>query len=192
MEPAKRITLVSAGDTVELAPDGGGEPAGWGRYVAAVAEELATLGREPVGIAGVVEADLPQGAGLGSSGALEVAVGLRSATSPASSSSHWSSRSRASARSSGRSASLRESSTRRPPCWAAIRPPARLWIARAPVDRPARAAGDHRCRLGRAARARRLWVRRPPAGARGRRPAARSSRHDRKPTRSRDVGRAGS
>jgi galactokinase len=76
VEPAERITLVSAGDTVELAPDGGGEPAGWGRYVAAVAEELATLGREPVGIEGVVEADLPQGAGLGSSGALEVAVAL--------------------------------------------------------------------------------------------------------------------
>jgi galactokinase len=76
VEPAERITLVSAGDAVELAPDGGGEPAGWGRYVAAAAEELATLGREPVGIAGVVEADLPQGAGLGSSGALEVAVAL--------------------------------------------------------------------------------------------------------------------
>jgi galactokinase len=76
VEPAERITLVSVGDTVELAPDGGGEPAGWGRYVAAVAEELATLGREPVGIEGVVEADLPQGAGLGSSGALEVAVAL--------------------------------------------------------------------------------------------------------------------
>jgi galactokinase len=76
VDPAVRIALTSAGDTVELAPDGAGEPAGWGRYVAAVAEELAALGREPVGIEGVVEADLPQGAGLGSSGALEVAVAL--------------------------------------------------------------------------------------------------------------------
>jgi len=41
-----------------------------------VAQELAALGREPIGIEGVVEADLPQGAGLGSSGALEVAVAL--------------------------------------------------------------------------------------------------------------------
>jgi galactokinase len=73
---AERIALTSAGDTVVLAPDGGGEPVGWGRYVAAVAQELAGLGREPVGIEGVVEADLPQGAGLGSSGALEVGVAL--------------------------------------------------------------------------------------------------------------------
>jgi galactokinase len=74
--PADQIALTSAGDTVELAPDGGGEPSGWGRYVAAVAVELAALGREPVGIEGAVRADLPQGAGLGSSGALEVAVAL--------------------------------------------------------------------------------------------------------------------
>ncbi|CAN5264878.1 galactokinase [soil metagenome] len=73
---AERITLDSAGETVDLAPDGRGEPAGWGRYVAAVAQELAALGRDPVGIEGVVEADLQQGAGLGSSGALEVAVAL--------------------------------------------------------------------------------------------------------------------
>jgi galactokinase len=76
VDSAERITLASAGDTVDLPPDGGGEPAGWGRYVAAVAQELAALGRDAVGIEGVVEADLPQGAGLGSSGALEVAVAL--------------------------------------------------------------------------------------------------------------------
>jgi galactokinase len=74
--PSDRIALTSAGQTVELAPDGDGEPSGWGRYVAAVAVELAALGRALVGIEGVVEADLPQGAGLGSSGALEVAVAL--------------------------------------------------------------------------------------------------------------------
>jgi galactokinase len=49
---------------------------GWERYVTAVAEELAALGRPAVGIAGRLESDLPQGAGLGSSGALEVAVAL--------------------------------------------------------------------------------------------------------------------
>jgi galactokinase len=48
----------------------------WERYVAAVAEELEALGRPRVGINGRLEADLPQGAGLGSSGALEVVVAL--------------------------------------------------------------------------------------------------------------------
>jgi galactokinase len=52
------------------------EAPGGERYVAAVAEELAELGRPDVGINGVVEADLPQGAGLGSSGAFEVVVAL--------------------------------------------------------------------------------------------------------------------
>src|SRR6266480_4162048 len=49
---------------------------GWERYVTAVAEELAALGRPAVGIEGRLESDLPPGAGLGSSGALEVAVAL--------------------------------------------------------------------------------------------------------------------
>jgi galactokinase len=43
---------------------------------AAVEEELAVLGRPAVGLRGSVDADLPQGAGLGSSGAFEVAVAL--------------------------------------------------------------------------------------------------------------------
>jgi galactokinase len=46
------------------------------RFVDAVAAELAELGRPDVGLAGRVEADLPQGAGLGSSGAFEVALAL--------------------------------------------------------------------------------------------------------------------
>jgi galactokinase len=46
------------------------------RFVDAVHQELAELGRPDVVIAGTVEADLPQGAGLGSSGAFEVAVAL--------------------------------------------------------------------------------------------------------------------
>jgi galactokinase len=74
--PADRIALVSKGEEVELAPDGTGAPSGWGRYVAAVAKELAELGRPAIGLEGVVEADLPCGAGLGSSGALEVVVAI--------------------------------------------------------------------------------------------------------------------
>jgi galactokinase len=46
------------------------------RFVDAVAHELAELGRPAVGVRGRVEADLPQGAGLGSSGAFEVAVAV--------------------------------------------------------------------------------------------------------------------
>ena len=46
------------------------------RYVAAVEQELAELGRPAVGITGAVDSNLPQGAGLGSSGAFEVAVAL--------------------------------------------------------------------------------------------------------------------
>jgi galactokinase len=75
-EPADRIGLLSGDESVELAADGSDELSGWGRYVAAVAQELGALGRPAVGIEGTVAADLPQGAGLGSSGALEVVVAL--------------------------------------------------------------------------------------------------------------------
>jgi galactokinase len=76
VKEADRIELASSGMRVEVGADGAGGAQGWGRYVAAVAQELAALGRRDVGIRGDVEADLPQGAGLGSSGALEVAVAL--------------------------------------------------------------------------------------------------------------------
>jgi galactokinase len=49
---------------------------GWLRYVDAVAAELAELGRPDVGLRGTVTSDLPAGAGLSSSAALEVAVAL--------------------------------------------------------------------------------------------------------------------
>jgi galactokinase len=52
------------------------EAPGGERYVAAVEQELAELGRPQIGIEGAVDSDLPQGAGLGSSGAFEVAVAL--------------------------------------------------------------------------------------------------------------------
>src|SRR5919201_768352 len=74
--PATRIALVSDGEVAEIAPDGCGEVSGWGRYVAAVAQELADLGRPAVGIEGHVDSDLPRGAGLGSSGALVVVLAL--------------------------------------------------------------------------------------------------------------------
>ena len=76
--PADAIVLRSdlAGDRVELAADGSSpRPAeGWGRYVAAVADELGRCGRPPAGFAGSISSTLPSGAGLSSSAALEVAV----------------------------------------------------------------------------------------------------------------------
>jgi galactokinase len=75
--PAERIELVSDGyGAASLDPDGGGEADGWARYAQAVAAELAELGRPPAGLRGTVRSDLPTGAGLSSSAALEVAVGL--------------------------------------------------------------------------------------------------------------------
>lgn len=76
VEAAENIRLASGVESVELAGDGTGEAHGWGRYVAAVALELAALGRRPRGVEGTVEATLPQGAGLGSSGAFSVGVAL--------------------------------------------------------------------------------------------------------------------
>jgi galactokinase len=63
------VTFERAGDIAIVRP-------GSERYVEAVAAELAELGRPDVGLHGVISADLPQGAGLGSSGALEVAIAL--------------------------------------------------------------------------------------------------------------------
>lgn len=77
---AARISLHSDGydEPALLAPDGSGfeNGGGWGRYVAAVAVELALLGRPPVGIEGRISSTLPAGAGLSSSAALEVAVAV--------------------------------------------------------------------------------------------------------------------
>jgi galactokinase len=74
-----RVALVSErfGAAEPFAPDGSGAAAaGWARYAQAVAVELDLLGRPPVGLAGSIDSDLPVGAGLSSSAALEVAVGL--------------------------------------------------------------------------------------------------------------------
>jgi galactokinase len=65
------ITITfEAANGIELDAPGGE------RYVDAVVAELAELGRPDIGLVGRVDADLPQGAGLGSSGAFEVAVAL--------------------------------------------------------------------------------------------------------------------
>lgn len=64
-EPSGETRLESAG----------AEP-GWTRYVDAVEAELALLGRPPVGIAGRLTSTLPMGAGLSSSAALQIVVGL--------------------------------------------------------------------------------------------------------------------
>jgi galactokinase len=79
LSPADEISLSSErfGRADAFAADGGGAAtAGWIRYAQAVAAELAALGRPPVGLVGRVDSDLPSGAGLSSSAALEVAVAL--------------------------------------------------------------------------------------------------------------------
>jgi galactokinase len=78
LAPARDVSLSSEGyGRAEFPADGGSQAAtGWGRYPQAVAAELAALGRPAVGLDGVVSSDLPAGAGLSSSAALEVAVGL--------------------------------------------------------------------------------------------------------------------
>ena len=67
------------GGRARLLADGSapaGESEGWARYVAAIACELALLGRPAVGLEGEISSTLPIGAGLSSSAALEVAAGL--------------------------------------------------------------------------------------------------------------------
>lgn len=71
------MTSADAAGSVDVGADGIDPPAtGWGRYVAAVAAELAVLGRDPMGCRGELTSDLPQGAGLSSSAALEVVVAV--------------------------------------------------------------------------------------------------------------------
>jgi galactokinase len=60
-----------------FAADGSGPaPEGWARFGHAVAAELDALGRPPVGMEATVTSDLPAGAGLSSSAALEVSLAL--------------------------------------------------------------------------------------------------------------------
>jgi galactokinase len=79
LSPSDSVSLTStlAGVAQPFEPDGSGVAAsGWARYAQAVAVELAVLGRPAVGLIGTISSDLPAGAGLSSSAALEVAVAL--------------------------------------------------------------------------------------------------------------------
>lgn len=71
------LRSADAEEAVAVPADGSAPPAtGWGRYVTAVAAELAAVGRAPVGLRGSIASDLPQGSGLSSSAALEVVVAV--------------------------------------------------------------------------------------------------------------------
>ena len=75
---AIHLRSLAFGESVALSPQGAPqEPiAGWGRYPAAVARLLHERGRPPAGIDGTISSTLPIGAGLSSSAALDVSVGL--------------------------------------------------------------------------------------------------------------------
>jgi galactokinase len=76
---ATEISLTSeqAGPAPPFPGDGGDDDVtGWARYARAVAVELDLLGRPPIGLSGTVRSDLPPGAGLSSSAALEVSIAL--------------------------------------------------------------------------------------------------------------------
>jgi galactokinase len=75
-----RLRSESVDGEVELAADGGTDPEEvgevWGRYAAGVVGTLAERGRPATGMDAVVSSTIPLGAGLSSSAALEVALGL--------------------------------------------------------------------------------------------------------------------
>ena len=79
-EGVVRVTSQEVEGAVELAADGSTAPTAvdeaWGRYAAGVVGMLAERGRPAVGIDAVVSSTIPLGAGLSSSAALEVALGL--------------------------------------------------------------------------------------------------------------------
>jgi galactokinase len=76
----RSLDLDDAHADVEMRADGSDDPTAvepaWGRYAAGVVSALAERGRPAVGIDAVVASALPIGAGLASSAALEVALGL--------------------------------------------------------------------------------------------------------------------
>jgi galactokinase len=75
-------SLDERGEVEVDARTGEGAADGWGRYVAAVVRALLDEGAEVSGFDGVVASDVPIGAGLSSSAALEVAVASATAGSP--------------------------------------------------------------------------------------------------------------
>ncbi|MGZ4397410.1 MAG: galactokinase [Gaiellaceae bacterium] len=75
---AIRLHSEALSDTIEIGADGTSPASldGWGRYVAGMARLLAQRGRPPIGIEGTISSTLPIGAGMSSSAALTVSVGL--------------------------------------------------------------------------------------------------------------------
>ena len=73
-ERVVRLRSATEPGAVEIPAAGGPVAGGWGRYVAAVVDELARAGRPPVGLVGELESDIPPGGGLSSSAALEVVL----------------------------------------------------------------------------------------------------------------------
>ncbi len=68
-----RLTLAETGETGEfMAGEGRARQGGWIDYVAGIAWAMAEAGLGPRGFHGILVSDLPQGAGLSSSAALEV------------------------------------------------------------------------------------------------------------------------
>jgi galactokinase len=68
-----RLTLAETGETGVFEPASvGARQGGWIDYVAGIAWAMGAAGLEPRGFRGVLASDLPQGAGLSSSAALEV------------------------------------------------------------------------------------------------------------------------
>jgi len=72
----RRVTILAEGlpSTVDLDLDGLVHRPGWSKYVAGMAWSLAEAGHRLTGWEGVVTSDLPIGAGLSSSAAIELAV----------------------------------------------------------------------------------------------------------------------
>ena len=77
-EPVLRVHSAQLGATVEvpLATIAPGVPAGWAGYVAGVAWALREAGSDVPGLDVVIDGDIPVGAGLSSSAALECAVAV--------------------------------------------------------------------------------------------------------------------
>jgi len=75
---AIRLRSLAFAESVELSRQGvpRGQLVGWGRHVAAVARLLHENGRPAVGLDGTISSTVPIGAGLSSSAALNVSVGL--------------------------------------------------------------------------------------------------------------------
>jgi len=76
----RSLDVAPPADVVEVGADGTDEPRtiepDWGRYIAGTVRALAELGRPPVGLDAALISTVPQGSGLSSSAALEVAAAL--------------------------------------------------------------------------------------------------------------------